>query len=216
MEQENKLPGTSFTSLPESLQTIILQSFGSGAPALAMTCKPLWNVWEGDPACQARWLLHNSSSIWINDSTQPKLQKLLDLAQKLPDVCLTEVMHLKLIMQASLGSGRYGSCLGWHTDGVSCRFACHKQSFNGPPVTSAQSSSTSSAHLCQEGNVQLHATATRGTEAAAVAGGGRSMPSQHLGPVVDSHADMVEDGVLLLDACRNGDLLLAEHFLDSR
>lgn len=211
--------GSSLLTLPDSLIHTVFTSLGLGAAVLALTCKPMWNLWEGDPKYQAMWLLNHSSNIWIKDSTKSKLEKLAELAEKLPDVCPMEILRLKWTLQASAGNSRYGECKGSHADEVSCRFSLKMPYMQGASVTAGPSCSLMPASLLlrlEKESMQAHGLDMLCAAACAVEACSTDANPCPLERALEILTEVVDTEEPLVVACKSQDHVRVKQLLDSR
>lgn len=190
---------------------MILHHAGVGTPALALTCKALSSMWEGDTTFQAWWLLRHSSSILVTTNTGPKLQMLFDIAELVYNTSAPlEMLRLQWALQAESGKGRYGDCEGQHQGGaVTCFGRCR------PPnamhhlhkSTSCSGQRTRDAQAVSSSRRQDVGSLRAPTHVSASASELRSAVHTKFAFCVqgeDAHSGLLENGGVFRDACWNG------------
>lgn len=199
-------------SLPQSLLQHLLSLAGPTAPALALSCTALSSAWDECPKCRALWLVHNSSSIKINTQTLRTLRKLTAIATECPDVPQRDLLWLTLALQAKAGSGRYGDGSSYPRERIQPCIDVSEEclpSHERIGKAAASGDLQTASYLLHYESVRLHAQRKVALSAARKAG-----HQELLDLLIRNGADAVQatdaDGDAFLEACRAGDLSVAQ------
>lgn len=111
--------------LPADLLARIISESGTGAPAAAIACKAMRQVWSDNPAFHARLALQCSSSLpRVTLATRPKMDQCLLYAEQHfgeGHRSQLQLMWLKLHVEGPEPGVGYAACNGMHAGEDRCR-----------------------------------------------------------------------------------------------